>query len=188
LSIELGAAPSRDAMNNMQQLLDGALRRAGLEPASDLWAVLRAWPEAVGTRVAAHAMPIALAREELVIAVPDAVWRQELALLTPEIVDGVNRMIGRTVVRRVRLVGAAATPEPARPARRARGRLAPATDPGEAAPGSVEAESTSGREVGDVRERIAAAIEALVRARTRAAAADQPPRPDDGHAAQKGRA
>src|SRR5215831_19158902 len=114
LSIEPGCAPSRGTMKALEQLLDGALRRAGLEPASDLWAVLRAWPEAVGARVAAHAMPIALAREELVVAVPDAVWRQELALLTPEIADGVNRMIGRAAVRRVRLVGAAATPEPTR--------------------------------------------------------------------------
>ncbi|HYC23834.1 MAG TPA: DUF721 domain-containing protein [Candidatus Bathyarchaeia archaeon] len=95
-------------MNPVAEILDAALRAAGLRRASDLWAVHRVWAEVVGPRIERRATPIALARGELVVAVADAVWRQELALLAPEIADGVNRAVGTPLVQRIRLVGAGA--------------------------------------------------------------------------------
>jgi hypothetical protein len=95
-------------MNAVRDILDAALRGAGLRAARDLWAIHRVWGEVVGARIERRATPIALARGELVVAVADAVWRQELSLLAPEIVAGVNRAVGADLVKRIRLVGTAA--------------------------------------------------------------------------------
>jgi len=92
-------------VKTLLDLLDGALQSAGLETARDLWDVRRVWDDAVGARIAAQATPVALARDELTVSVVDSVWRQELAFLAPEIVAGVNRKVGRELVRRVRLIG-----------------------------------------------------------------------------------
>lgn len=96
----------------LRDLLRGALERAGVETASDLWQVGDAWEKAVGPTVAAHAQPAGLVRGELLVASPDAVWRQELTLLTPDIKQKVNAALGRAVVDRVRIVsGTVAAPD-----------------------------------------------------------------------------
>lgn len=94
----------------LRDLLRGALERAGVETASDLWQVGDAWEKAVGPTVAAHAQPAGLVRGELLVASPEAVWRQELTLLAPDIKHKVNAALGRPVVERVRVVTGTVAP------------------------------------------------------------------------------
>jgi hypothetical protein len=89
---------------SLAELLENALRGAGLEATSDIWRIGESWREAVGERIAARATPVRLRRGELMIAAPEAVWRQELTLLGPEIAARINQKIGRNLVERVRLV------------------------------------------------------------------------------------
>lgn len=144
-------------IRTLGEVLDVALRAAGLETAGDLVRVTRVWREAVGGRIAQHAEPVGLARGELCVAVADPVWRQELALLTPEIARGVNRNVGEELVRRVRLIGGGVHPPDPKPVRR-RLRLA------RQAPDEPEPASQPPTTI-DLPEAIAQKIAGLVRAR-----------------------
>jgi hypothetical protein len=158
-------------ISRLSDVLDGALRASGLEATSLIWQIAEGWEEIVGPRVAARAAPTRLRNGELLVAAPDAVWRQELTLLGPQIAAGVNRRVGKDVVERIRLVAGPARP-PA-PARRRR-RLRPS---GPSVPPAREATPTPADRVGDPPRAasVAAALEALSRARSERLTADRAP-------------
>ena len=79
----------------MAEVLEGYLRSAGLAQRVGLAAVVDAWPELVGPRIAKAAVAESVAADgTLFVRVPSSAWRQELSLMAPEILDLVNR--GRT--------------------------------------------------------------------------------------------
>ena len=144
-------------------LLDGALRGAGLEATSTIWKIAEAWPQIVGPRIATHATPVRLRRGELTLAAPEATWRQELALLGPEIAASVNKKIKGAAVERIRLTSA---PLPL-PSRRHRRRLRPP------AAGSTHVSAAELAEpAAEARPAVAAAIGALADTRARRLRAD----------------
>lgn len=154
----------------LADLLEGALRGAGLESTSVIWQISERWDDIVGPRVAARAAPVRLRNKELTLSAPDAVWRQELTLLGPEIVGLVNQKIGQEVVERVRLVsGPLRSPTAARGRRRIR---TPGTATAEAAPGAKPAASAQSAQSDPPSNRVAAALEALSQARSERLRAD----------------
>jgi predicted nucleic acid-binding Zn ribbon protein len=77
------------------EVLQGYLRSAGLAQRVGLAAVVDAWAELVGPRIAhAAAAESVSADGTLFVRVPSSAWRQELSLMAPEILELVNR--GRT--------------------------------------------------------------------------------------------
>jgi predicted nucleic acid-binding Zn ribbon protein len=58
-----------------------------VEPMTPLGRVQRAWPDAVGDVIAAHATPTAVAGGAVVVTCDAAVWAQELDLLQADVVD-----------------------------------------------------------------------------------------------------
>ena len=154
----------------LSDLLDGALRGAGLEATSIIWRIAENWADIVGPRVAARAAPIRLRRDELTLSAPDAVWRQELTLLGPEIAAKINQNIGKNVVRRIRLVsGPMASPDTTGRRRRLRSRGS-GTPPTEALPAPPR---PSGSPTAEGPEGIAAALEALAATRSTRLADDR---------------
>lgn len=152
----------------LSELLDPALKGAGLEATSTIWRIAESWAEIVGPRIARRAAPVRIRGDELVLAAPDAVWRQELTLLGPDIADRVNRNLGRPLVRRVRLIsGDTRDPEsPRRRRRRLRVRSPqPAGAPAPATPSTDAAPSPP--------TDLAAALRALAAARERRIEADR---------------
>jgi hypothetical protein len=106
----------------LREILAPALTAAGLDSTAQTWRIGEVWPEALGAQIGSRAVPLRLTDGELLVSVPDAVWRQELSLLAPDILHRLNERLGATVVKRLRLIGAAGAPEPlgAKPARRLR--------------------------------------------------------------------
>lgn len=138
----------------LADLLDGALKGAGLESTSVIWQIAERWNEIVGPRIAERAAPVRLRKGELTLSAPDAVWRQELTLLGPEITERVNRNIGDKTVTRVRLIsGPLRSPEPSRRRRRIRSK-APREDAEAAIP-------TPRRPLAPPSSPVAAALESL---------------------------
>ena len=84
------AKPTRVA-----EVLEGYLRSAGLAQRVGLAAVVDAWPELVGPRIAHAAVAESVSADgTLFVRVPSSAWRQELSLMAPELLEVVNR--GRT--------------------------------------------------------------------------------------------
>ncbi len=117
------AKPTRVA-----EVLEGYLRSAGLAQRVGLAAVVDAWPELVGPRIARAAVAESVAADgTLFVRVPSSAWRQELSLMAPEILDLVNRGRADGRIARIRwLVGeerqAPDAQTPRRPEERTDGR------------------------------------------------------------------
>ena len=75
-----------------------------LAPASTLAAVQDAWDGAVGTLVAAHAMPVSERDGVLTVACGEAAWAHELELMGPELIEQINAALGRPALRALRCV------------------------------------------------------------------------------------
>lgn len=84
-------------------LLPGILDRWNACLESPIHEVIELWGRVMGADVARHAEPIALRGGLLLVAVDDAVWAAELARFRRrEIVDALNRALGRDDIRDVR--------------------------------------------------------------------------------------
>jgi len=58
----------------------------------------RAWPAAVGKRIAAKTRPASLAGRRLIVEVEDAVWQRQLAVLKRQILERLDEVIGSSVI------------------------------------------------------------------------------------------
>ena len=57
-----------------------------------------AWPPAVGKKIALRTRVVGLVRTRLVIEVEDAVWQRQLWTLQGQILQGIEKVLGRQVV------------------------------------------------------------------------------------------
>jgi hypothetical protein len=57
-----------------------------------------AWPEAVGKKIAAHTRASKLVRTRLVIEVEDHTWQKQLFALTRDILNNLDKTLGRGLV------------------------------------------------------------------------------------------
>jgi predicted nucleic acid-binding Zn ribbon protein len=57
-----------------------------------------AWPAAVGKKIALRTRALGLVRTRLVIEVEDAVWQRQLWTLQGQILQGIEKVLGRQVV------------------------------------------------------------------------------------------
>lgn len=60
-----------------------------------------AWPQAVGKKIASHALAVSLARSCLVVEVEDPVWRGQLARLEGQILARLREILGPELVTRI---------------------------------------------------------------------------------------
>ena len=58
----------------------------------------RAWPLAVGRKVAAHTRPVRMVRTRLVVEVEDKIWQRQLFTLTKQILANLEKTLGRGLV------------------------------------------------------------------------------------------
>lgn len=163
----------------LSELLDPALKGAGLEATSAIWRIAESWAEIVGPRIATRAAPVRIRGDELVLAAPDAVWRQELTMLGPEIADRVNRNLGKPLIRRIRLISGD-TRDPESPRRRRRRLRVRRPESGASSPARPQPAAPGAPPPSD----LATALEALTAARERRIEADRvPPRRGRGRRA-----
>lgn len=80
-------------------LLEAALADLGLTERLDSCRALLAWEEVVGASLSAHARPLRLHRGRLELAVPSGVWRTQLSFSKRQLVERLNRQLGKALVR-----------------------------------------------------------------------------------------
>ncbi len=61
--------------------------------------ILGQWEKTVGRTIAAHARPVSVRGKKLFLAVDSTAWMQQLSLLKPEIIEKVNRGLGREAIK-----------------------------------------------------------------------------------------
>ena len=90
----------RTAPRHLATVLDEVAAR--LAPATPLAGIQRAWPQAVGDAIAREARPVAERAGVVTVACRSAVWAQELDLMAAELIEGLNRALGRPLVTSLR--------------------------------------------------------------------------------------
>jgi len=91
------------SVEELPQLLQGALRRAEASYRDRAHLVWDVWSAAVGPELARRSRPQSLRAGRLTVAVANASWMQQLSFLRESIRDAVNRALGEPLVREVRL-------------------------------------------------------------------------------------
>jgi predicted nucleic acid-binding Zn ribbon protein len=79
----------------------------GLQPATPLGRIQRAWEGVVGPGLAAHATPLREREGRLTVFCPDAVWMHEVTLMAPGLIADLNAALGGELVRELRCVATA---------------------------------------------------------------------------------
>lgn len=60
------------------------------------------WTEVVGETLGAHSSPAAMKGAELLVHVSSSVWLQEMRFLKDDLMDALNRLLGRPLVKDIR--------------------------------------------------------------------------------------
>ena len=76
--------------------------RASVEPKTPLAAVQRAWPGALGERIAEQAQPVSERDGVVTVACDSSVLAAELDLMSELVIAKLNAALGRDAVRRLR--------------------------------------------------------------------------------------
>jgi len=90
-------------IDKLSVTLGRILKVHGLEGRLSEYRVLGRWKKAVGTVIARHAQPRSVHGRKLTIIVDSPAWMQQLSMLKPDIVEQVNRSLGREVIRDITL-------------------------------------------------------------------------------------
>lgn len=93
-----GAIPPR-----LRELLGGLGPRLGMEDTRATGAIWARWPEIVGASIATNAEPTSLRNGVLRVRATSPTWATELTYLATEILHRANEVVGRDIVREVRV-------------------------------------------------------------------------------------
>jgi hypothetical protein len=102
-------------IDKLSVTLGRMLKARGLESRLSEYRVLGQWEKAVGAVIARHARPQSVRGRKLTLVVDSPAWMQQLSLLKPELVEKMNKNLGRDMIREVTLklgeVAPSAAPE-----------------------------------------------------------------------------
>jgi len=88
----------RSKLDRLSYTLGSMLKARGLGSRLSEYRVFGQWEQSVGTAIARHAQPQALRGKKLTLIVDSPAWMQQLSLLKPEILEKVNRTLGKEAV------------------------------------------------------------------------------------------
>ncbi|MFP6599348.1 MAG: DUF721 domain-containing protein [Deltaproteobacteria bacterium] len=86
------------------EIIGASLDRLGIDRELDDYRIWQAWDEVVGEAIRRNAEPVRLDGQRLVVAARNASWMQELTLMRGEIVERLNRWMGREVITEIFIV------------------------------------------------------------------------------------
>lgn len=96
----------------LSNMLGALLKARGMEGHLNGYRIFGQWEKTVGPAIARHARPLSVRGKRLFLAVDSSAWMQQLSLLKPEIIEKVNRSLGKDAIGDIKLalgeIGAAA--------------------------------------------------------------------------------
>jgi len=81
------------------RILDRLTNRMGIAARLEKEKAVVLWEEAVGKNIARRARAMSVRNEILFVTVQNSVWLQELALLKEGIIEKINSLVGRQVIK-----------------------------------------------------------------------------------------
>jgi predicted nucleic acid-binding Zn ribbon protein len=94
----------RGTQANLQKLgniLQGILKKHNINIDSEEQRLLETWNKAVGLQISAHTRPEKLKRNTLFVKVSSSVWMQQLHILKSDIIEKINQLLGKGLIKNV---------------------------------------------------------------------------------------
>ena len=90
-------------VDKLSVTLGKLLRSRGLESSLSEYRIVGQWEKAVGAGIARHAQPQTVQGKKLVLVVDSPAWMQQLSLLKPELIEKMNKALGREAITSITL-------------------------------------------------------------------------------------
>jgi predicted nucleic acid-binding Zn ribbon protein len=90
-------------LDRLSHTLGSMLKARGLGSRLDEYRVFGQWEKSVGPAIARHAQPQTVRGKKLTLVVDSPAWMQQLSLLKPQIVEKVNRNLGKETIKDITL-------------------------------------------------------------------------------------
>jgi predicted nucleic acid-binding Zn ribbon protein len=90
-------------LDRLSRTLGSMLKARGLGGRLDEYRVFGQWEKSVGRVIARHAQPQTVRGKKLTLVVDSPAWMQQLSLLKPEIIEKVNRNLGKGAIKDITL-------------------------------------------------------------------------------------
>jgi len=88
-------------LQKLGNILQGILKKHNINIASEEQHLLEVWYKAVGPQISAQTRPDKLRRNTLFVKVSSSVWMQQLHNLKSDIIEKVNHLMGKELVRNI---------------------------------------------------------------------------------------
>lgn len=89
-------------MQKLDQLLPLTIKKLGIIKRYNAESAIFHWREIVGDKIAAHAYPLSVQRDLLLVAVGNSAWSHHLSMMKQDIINKVNAFIGDNLIRDIR--------------------------------------------------------------------------------------
>jgi predicted nucleic acid-binding Zn ribbon protein len=90
-------------IDKLAKTLDKILKARGMQARLHEYHIGNQWDRTVGPAIARHAQPQGLRAGKLSLVVDSPAWMQQLSLLKPELIEKLNRDLGRATVKDITL-------------------------------------------------------------------------------------
>ncbi len=90
-------------LDKLSSTLGRMLKARGLQGHLSEYRIFGQWEQTVGAVIARHAQPLSVRGKKLFLSVDSPAWMQQLSLLKPELIEKVNRNLGRDAIKEIAL-------------------------------------------------------------------------------------
>ena len=90
------------AVQKLNELLPLTIKKLGIIKRYNSESAILHWREIVGDKIAAHAYPLSVQRDLLLVAVGNPVWGHHLSMMKQDIINKINAFIGDNLIRDIR--------------------------------------------------------------------------------------
>src|SRR5271169_2112260 len=90
-------------LDKLSMTLGKLLKTRGFQGRLHEYRIFGQWAQCVGAIIARHAQPQSVRGSKLWLTVDSPAWMQQLTLLKPEIIEKLNKNMGRTVIKDITL-------------------------------------------------------------------------------------
>ena len=91
-------------MQELKKAIKNFLRNAGLEKGVNQNKALQLWPDVVGKKVSDNTRAQSVEAGILIVKTKNAAWRQELVFKQSEIIQGLNKKLGKNTIKSIRFI------------------------------------------------------------------------------------
>jgi predicted nucleic acid-binding Zn ribbon protein len=86
---------------SLKEELDEFMKYFGVDGRMQEMKIYEAWETCVGESIAKHSAPVEIKNYKLFVKAENAVWRYELSLRKTEIIESLNKVLNKSIIKEI---------------------------------------------------------------------------------------